>query len=80
MLKGIQQKLILIFVLMIIAIMSVLGTFLTNNINVYYHTDFRTRTSSIFTDAFIEQLENACTNENPVEEIEIILDAYSANI
>ena len=80
MLKGIQQKLVLIFVLIIIAIMSVLGTFLINNINVYYHTEFRTRISSTFNDVFIEQLENACYNEKPVEEIEVMLNAYSANI
>ncbi len=80
MLKGIQQKLVLIFVLIIIAIMSVLGTFLINNINVYYHTEFRTRISSTFNDVFIEQLENACSNEKPVEELEVMLNAYSANI
>lgn len=80
MLKGIQQKLVLIFVLIIIAIMSVLGTFLINNINVYYHTEFRTRASSTFTDVFIEQLSNACSNDKPVEEIEVMLNAYSANL
>ncbi|MBE7028691.1 MAG: cell wall metabolism sensor histidine kinase WalK [Ruminococcaceae bacterium] len=80
MLKGIQQKLVLIFVLIIIAIMSVLGTFLINNINVYYHTEFRNRVSSTFTGAFIEQLKSAGINENPVSEMEVMLNAYSANL
>ena len=80
MFKGIQQKLVLIFVLIIIAIMAVLGTFLINNINIYYHTEFRTRTASTFTDSFKEQLENVCGNDRPVEEIEVMLNAYSANI
>ena len=79
MIKGIQQKLILIFVLIIIAIMSVLGTFLINNINVYYHTDFRNKMSDTFSDTFITQLKNTA-NESSLEEIEVMLNAYSTNL
>lgn len=80
MFKGIQQKLILIFVLIIIAIMSVLGTFLINNINVYYHTDFRKKVSDTFTETFVTQLQNAATNESGLEEMEVMLNAYSTNL
>lgn len=80
MFKGIQQKLILIFVLIIIAIMSVLGTFLINNVTVFYHTEFRTQLSSVFTESVVEQIESSCEHEGAVNEIKIILDSFAPNM
>ncbi|MBR3996431.1 MAG: HAMP domain-containing protein [Clostridia bacterium] len=80
MLKSIQQKLVLIFALIIIAIMSVLGTFLINNITMFYHTQFKDQMNSVFDQTLISQIEAASKTDNAVEEINIILDAFSGNI
>ena len=80
MFKNIQQKLVMIFALIIIAIMMVLGTFLINNITIFYHTQFEEQMTSVFNKDLISQLETAAKAENAVDEIDVILDAFSGNI
>ena len=80
MFKSIQQKLTMVFALIIIAIMIVLGTFLINNITIFYHNQFKEQMGSVFNNNLIDQLENAAKAENPVGELEVILDAFSGNI
>ncbi len=80
MFKSIQQKLTMIFALIIIAIMIVLGTFLINNITIFYHNQFKEQMTSVFDNNLITQLENACKTENPGEEIKVIMEAFSGNI
>ena len=80
MLKSIQQKLVLIFVLIILAIMLVLGTFLFSAITNFYHTDFKSQMENTFNQDVIKQLEEAAKSENAVNDINVILDVYSGII
>ncbi|MBQ4109280.1 MAG: HAMP domain-containing protein [Clostridia bacterium] len=80
MLKSIQQKLVLIFVLIILAIMLVLGTFLFSAITNFYHDDFKSQMENTFNQDVIKQLEEASKSENAVNDINMILDVYSGVI
>lgn len=80
MLKTIQHKLILMFILIIIAIMTILGTFLYNNVSSFYHTEFTNAMTDVFSTGLVAQLESAAKSENPVDEMKIILDIYAPNI
>lgn len=80
MLKSIQQKLVLIFVLIILAIMLVLGTFLFSAITNFYHDDFKSQMENTFNQDVIKQLEEASKSENAINDINMILDVYSGVI
>ena len=80
MLKSLQQKLVLIFVLLITAIMLVMGTFIFNNVTSFYHTEFREQMAGIFNKSLLEQLNNAARSEDPVIGINVIASVYSGSI
>lgn len=80
MLKSIQQKLVMIFVLLITAIMIVMGTFLFNNVTSFYHKEFRNQMLNIFDESLVSQLEKAAQSENPIEEMKVIVRAFSGSI
>lgn len=63
MFKSLQWKMVAIFVLLILAVMSVAGTFLILSVTNFYHDMFAGEMDAIFTDSFIEQL-SAGTAEN----------------
>ncbi len=80
MLKSLQQKLVLIFVLLITAIMLVMGTFLFNNVTSFYHKEFRNQMINIFDVSLVSQLEQAAQSENAVSDIEVIAKAFSGSM
>ncbi len=80
MLKSLQQKLVLIFVLLITAIMLVMGTFLFNNVTSFYHKEFRNQMINIFDVSLVSQFEKAAQSENAVEDIVVIAQAFSGSI
>ena len=80
MLKSLQQKLVLIFVLLITAIMLVMGTFLFNNVTSFYHKEFRNQMINIFDGSLVSQLEQAAQSENAVSDIEVIAKAFSGSM
>jgi len=63
MFKSLQWKMVTIFVLLILAVMSVAGTFLIISVTNFYHDMFAGEMDAIFTESFIEQL-SAGTAEN----------------
>ncbi len=59
MFKSLQLKLITIFVLLVLAIMTVAGTFLVLRLYVYHCDLFYDDMSAVFTDEFVKTLENS---------------------
>lgn len=57
MFKRLQWKLVTVFVLLVLAIMAVAGTFLVYRIADYYHDMFSAQMTDVFTPSFIQQLE-----------------------
>lgn len=78
--KSIQTRLVLIFVLIILATMLVLGTYLFNSIAAFYHDDFRTQMEEAFTPDRIQQCYGALNTADPVGMLEELLTAISGQL
>lgn len=81
MFKSIQWKVLTVFVLLIISVMIVVGTFLLNSISTFYHEEFKTQMEQmVFTADFVGQLEGAAASGEPVEAMGLLLDVYAGRI
>lgn len=78
MFKGLQWKMVTIFALLVLAIMSVAGTFLVLSVTNTYYNLFADEMDSIFTDSFIEQLE-AGANQGE-EYVKTMVGAHTARM
>ena len=56
MFKSIQSKIVLIFVLLILSIIIVIGSFLLVNIVNFYNSEFSVMMEQVFTDDFVYQM------------------------
>jgi len=63
MFKSLQLRLITIFVLLVLAIMTVAGTFLVLRVYVFHHEDFKSDMSAVFTNEFISDLKKGSTDD-----------------
>lgn len=79
MFKGLQWKMVTIFVLLVLAIMSVAGTFLILSVTDSYHNLFADEMDSIFTDEFIGRLESGIAAEGEGY-IKNIISAHTARM
>lgn len=81
MFKSIQWKVLTVFVLLIISVMIVVGTFLLNSISFYYHNEFTSQMEKmVFTDDFVRLLEGAATGDDAVEKMYNLIDVYTGRI
>lgn len=69
MFKSLQWKLVSVFVLLVLAIMAVAGTFLVWRVSDYYHHTFTEEMENTFHSGFVRRLEKgAANNENYVQD------------
>ena len=81
MFKSIQWKLLTVFVLLIISVMIIVGTFLLNSVSTYYHESFVNQMSDIvFTDDLVNQLRTAAVSDDGVEQMCRIIDVYAGKM
>ena len=78
MFKGLQGKMVTMFVLLVLAIMSVAGTFLIISVTNTYYNLFASEMDSIFTDSFMEQLDAGA--DEGEEYLKSILSAHTARM
>ncbi len=78
MFKGLQWKIVMIFVLMVMAIMSVAGTFLVLSVTNSYYNLFADEMDSIFTESFVEQVQTGAANDETY--VEQVMSAYMARM
>lgn len=64
MFKRLQGKLVTIFVLLVLAIMTVTGTFLILSVSNFYHKLFATELDSVFNSEFIDKIENGMQSDS----------------
>ena len=76
MLKSIQYKIVLIFVLLTISIITVVGSFMLVNIVNFYNEEFSVMMNRVFTDDFVYQLEQTAKTENSLENIYTTISSY----
>ncbi len=80
MFKSLQWKIVTIFVLLVLAIMSVAGTFLVLSVTNTYYSLFADEMDSIFTESFIDQMEAGTAQEQGEEYIQSLLNAHTARM
>ena len=78
MFKSLQWKMVTIFVLLILAVMTVAGTFLIASVTNFYHEMFASELDSVFTESFVKRLETGAEG-NPAF-IETVLEAHAPNL
>lgn len=64
MFRSIQYKLVVIFMLLVISITTVIGSLLLVNIIGFYNSEFTVMMEQVFTDDFVDTLEEASASEN----------------
>ncbi len=68
MFKSLQLRLITIFVLLVLAIMTVAGTFLVLRVYIFHQESFRKEMNSVFTDEFVADLKKgSASDENYIK-------------
>lgn len=78
MFKGLQWKIVTIFVLLVLSIMAIAGTFLILSVTDSNHQMFVEEMNSIFTDSFIEQLESGAEQDDAY--VKNVLNAFTARM
>lgn len=82
MLRSLHFKLVLVLVLLMVSIMTVVGTFLINSVAVYHLDEFSTRMSSMFTTNvdLVSSLRSAANEPDGADAIGNVLGAYSGTL
>lgn len=80
MLKSIQSKLVLLFILVILAVMITAGTFIIGNVTQFYYNDFMSQMENTFDESFSEKLNDAVNSENKEEKLNELMDANYGKI
>ena len=76
MLKSIQYKIVLIFVLLTISIITVVGSFMLVNIVNFYNEEFFVMMDRVFSDELVYQLEQSAKTEQSIENISATVNSY----
>ncbi|MBQ1504185.1 MAG: HAMP domain-containing protein [Oscillospiraceae bacterium] len=77
MFRSLHMKLVLILVLLILAVMIVVGTLLDNRVSSYFLDDFRSQMEEVFTQRFLSELNQACSQEEAPVQLREMVAAYS---
>ncbi len=78
MFKSLQWKLVTVFVLLVLAIMTVAGTFLVLRVSDYYHDMFATEMANTFTPGFIKRLGDGSVGDDTY--VSNTMRAYTARL
>ena len=76
MLKSIQYKIVLIFILLTISIITVVGSFMLVNIVNFYNEEFSVMMNRVFTDELVYQLEQSAKTEQPLEKVSAAVSSH----
>ncbi len=77
--KKLQWKLILIFLMLVLSVMIIAGTFLLNGVLSYYHTRFKDTMNKEFSGIILNNLEIALASDEPEEKIIEVMEAFSTS-
>ena len=83
MLRSVHMKLVMIMVLLILSLMTVVGTFLINSVMAFYLEEFYTQMSRVFdqNQALSRNLETEVTSdEDGAQAILSIMEAYYGDL
>lgn len=81
MLKSIQSKIVILFMLIILSVLITAGTFMLSNVSQFYYDSFMSQMeNNVFDSKFEEALTDAVEANNQKEKIEELLEAYYGKI
>lgn len=78
--SSISYKIVAMFVVLTISVIIVIGTFMINRIDAFYHDEFKTLMRNVYNDEFCRQLAEKSESENAVELLRESIDAYSGQM
>ena len=78
--RSLQMRLVSILVLLIVSVMVIVGTFMLNQVSVYYFNDFTEQMNSVFNAELFAMLKNEASAENGAERLDAALEAYSSSM
>lgn len=76
MFRSIQYKLVTIFGLLVLSIITVIGSFLLVNITNFYNNEFTVMMEQVFTDDFVASLEESSNSENGFSRLSGTIKTY----
>lgn len=76
MLKSLQYKIVLIFVLLTISIITVIGSFMLVNIVNFYNDEFSVMMDNVFDDELVDELEKSAQAEQSLENVSNIIKSH----
>ena len=76
MLKSLQYKIVLIFVLLTISIITVIGSFMLVNIVNFYNDEFSVMMDNVFDDELMDELEKSAHAEQSLESVSNIIKSH----
>lgn len=81
MLKSIQSKIVIVFMLIILSVLITAGTFILSNVTQFYYGNFMTQMeNNVFDSKFESSLADAVKSGNRESKIAELLDAYYGKI
>ena len=73
----IQWKLIFIFILLVLSVMIIAGTFLLSSVSGFYHNQFKEKMNMEFNESFDKSLMLALKEDDPVKSLNELMDAFA---
>ena len=80
MLKSIQSKLVLLFILVILSVMMTVGTFILGNVTQFYYNDFMSQMEGTFDENFKTQLNDAVNSNDTEKKLKELMEACYGRI
>lgn len=76
MFKNIQQRVVLIFALLSISLITVVGSFMVVNIVNFYNNEFFVMMNKVFNEEFVYQLKQSAKTQNSLESVSEAVNSY----
>ena len=76
MFRSIQYKLVIIFSLLVLSVITVIGSFLLVNIISFYNSEFTVMMEQVFTDEFVESLGETADSDDGLSKISETVRSY----
>ena len=76
MFKNIQQRVVLIFALLSISLITVVGSFMVVNIVNFYNNEFFVMMNKVFNEEFVYQLKQSAKTQNSLESVSGAVNSY----
>ena len=73
----IQWKLIFIFILLVLSVMIIAGTFLLSSVSGFYHNQFKEKMNLEFNESFNKSLILALKEDDPVKSLQELMEAFA---